>query len=73
MSYAFEGFVIRLNQKDLDNWANLFPDTEEEFLTWLSERDDWLIEQPDRIRKGWFMSTGQMIASLKQEFERKYK
>lgn len=65
--YAFEGKVIKLNQKDFDNWQKAYPDLN--LYGELLRRDEWLAEQPPNIQKQWYMSTGQFF--LKQNEFRK--
>lgn len=65
--YAFNGKIIKLNQKDFDNWQKAYPD-----LNLYGEcllRDDWLSKQPQESVKDWFVSTSQYF--LKQNELRK--
>lgn len=65
--YAFEGKIIKLNQKDFDNWQKAYPD-----LNLYGEcllRDDWLSKQTPDVTKEWFLSTSQYF--LKQNELRK--
>lgn len=58
--YAFEGEVIKLRQKDFDDWQRAYPD-----LNIYAEcvvRDGWLKDQPEGERKRWFMSTAAYFA-----------
>ena len=66
-SYAFEGVVIKLKQKDFNNWEKAYPD-----LNLYAEcvvRDGWLSTQPEAEQKRWFMSTAAYFA--KQNEKRK--
>lgn len=58
--YVFEGEVIKLKQKDFDDWKRAYPD-----LNIYAEcvvRDGWLKQQPESERKRWFMSTAAYFA-----------
>lgn len=66
-AYAFEGKVIRLSQKDFDNWQLAFPDLN--LRGELMVRDNWLSEQSDDEKKRWFISTQQFF--IKQNEKRK--
>ena len=66
--YAFEGEVIRLKQKDFDDWQRVYPD-----LNIYAEcvvRDSWLREQPESERKRWFMSTAAYFAKQNERRKR---
>ena len=66
--YAFEGEVIRLKQKDFDDWQRAYPD-----LNIYAEcvvRDSWLREQPESERKRWFMSTAAYFAKQNERRKR---
>lgn len=58
-NYVFEGEVIKLNQKNFDEWQKAYPDLN--LYAELMIRDKWLSEQPpeDTARKNWFISTSQ--------------
>jgi hypothetical protein len=66
-TYAFEGKVIRLVQKDFDEWKKAYPDLN--IYAELLQRDRWLQEQTDDIKKKWFISTPQYF--IKQNALRK--
>lgn len=66
--YAFAGEVIRLKQKDFDDWQRAYPD-----LNIYAEcvvRDSWLREQPESERKKWFMSTAAYFAKQNERRKR---
>ena len=65
--YAFEGKVIRLTQKNFDEWQKTFPDLN--LRAELVVRDSYLANQPEPERKKWFMSTFQYF--IKQNAKRK--
>ena len=65
--YTFEGKVIRLTQKDFDNWQLAYPDLN--LRAELMVRDNWLSEQSDEEKKRWFISTQQFF--IKQNEKRK--
>jgi hypothetical protein len=63
--YAFEGAVIRLNQRDFDKWTGTFsaiPDLAAE----LTSLDAWLSEQPADQQKRWFHVTAGALAKKHQ-------
>ena len=65
--YVFEGEVIKLKQKEFDDWVKAYPD-----LNLYAEcvvRDGWLSTQPESERKRWFVSTAAYFA--KQNEKRK--
>lgn len=53
--YAWEGSVIKLNQKDFDLWQKSNPLVD--LPSYLCARDAWLRDQPQEDRKRWFYST----------------
>ncbi|MBK1842433.1 DUF1376 domain-containing protein [Azospirillum sp. YIM B02556] len=68
--YAFEGRVIRLNQKDLDGWRAAFhaiPDLPAE----LTSIDGWLSDQPAGKRRNWFNAVSGMLNRKHQELLQK--
>ena len=65
--YAFSGSVIRLNQKDFDEWKEMFPDLN--LRAELMIRDKFLEKQSEEERKKWFVSTSQYF--IKQNERRK--
>ena len=65
--YAFEGKVIRLAQKDFDNWQKAYPDLN--LYAECLQRDNWLAEQPPDEQKRWFVSTASYF--IKQNERRK--
>ncbi len=65
--YAFEGQVVKLSQKDFDNWQRAYPELN--LRAELMMRDQWLARQPEDVRKRWFISTQQYF--LKQNEFRK--
>lgn len=65
--YAFTGSVIRLNQKDFDEWSVTFPELN--LRAELMVRDQYLAKQSDTEKKNWFMSTFQYF--IKQNEKRK--
>lgn len=56
-NYAFEGKIIKLNQKDFDDWQKAYPDLN--LRAELLQRDIWLQEQPPEERKKWYITTSQ--------------
>lgn len=65
--YAFEGKIIRLTQKDFDNWQKAYPDLN--LYGECLQRDAWLASQPADKVKDWFISTSQYF--VKQNEVRK--
>lgn len=65
--YVFEGNVIKLNQKDFDNWQKAYPDLN--LYAECLQRDNWLSEQPPDEQKRWFVSTSAYF--IKQNERRK--
>ena len=65
--YAFEGKVIKLNQKDFDNWQKAYPDLN--LYAECLQRDNYLAEQPPDEQKRWFLSTSAFF--IKQNERRK--
>jgi hypothetical protein len=64
---VFEGRVIRLNERDFEQWEKAFPDLN--LRATLQARDDWLVsEADDRTRKRWFISTSTHLKNLQQDF-----
>lgn len=64
--YAFEGEVIKLNQKDYDSWKERFNLLDFDYE--LEKRDIWLKEQQNT--KNWFISTAQYFLKLQNEKEK---
>jgi hypothetical protein len=62
--YAFEGSVIKLNQRDFARWQKAY--TSLDLMAVLQSRDDWLSGQDDATRKKWFNSTSNWLASKQQ-------
>lgn len=63
--YAFEGQVIKLNQKNLDGWKKAYP-----YLSLdgeLTARDAWLSGATEADRKNWFISTSKYLANRNME------
>ena len=59
--YAFDGKVIRLNERDFSKWDEAFqaiPDLRAS----LQNRDDWLANQPESDRRSWYISTSNWLA-----------
>ena len=65
--YAFEGKIIKLKQKDFDEWQKAYPDLN--LRGELLQRDIWLQQQPAAEQKRWFISTSQFF--IKQNMRRK--
>jgi hypothetical protein len=64
--YAFEGRVIKLKRRDLDQWRKAYPDLD--LPARLQSRDDWLaFEGTDKDRERWFMSTSNWLANQQQK------
>lgn len=57
--YAFEGEVIKLNEKDWQTWLKAYPDLN--LYTELLLRDQWLAEQADAEKSKWFISTAMYL------------
>lgn len=67
--YAFEGRVIRLQQREFGAWRKAYPDID--LMASLQSRDDWLATEADeKTRKRWFMSTSNHLANLQQKARR---
>lgn len=65
--YAFEGKIVKLNQKNFDEWKKAYPNLN--LYAELLQRDRWLQKQPEDAHKNWFMSTSQYF--IKQDALRK--
>ena len=67
--YAFEGKIIKLNQKDFDDWQKAYPDLN--LRAELLIRDKYLAEEStdEKAKKNWYMATSQYF--LKQNAFRK--
>lgn len=65
VSYRWEGAVIKLNDKDFTTWLNKYSKINVRRV--LEDRDDWLATQPDRIKKGWYLSTIKWLEKLNNE------
>jgi|GEM_PF-1985025 len=62
---VFEGKVIKLNQRDFDQWQRAYPALD--LMAVLQARDDWLVtEADDKLRKKWFIATSNHLANLQQ-------
>lgn len=64
--YAFEGRVIRLNQKDLDGWRCAFHAIADLHAE-LTSIDGWLFDQPVGKRRNWFNAVAGMLNRKHQE------
>lgn len=60
----FAGNVIKLRRSDFDAWRKRYPGSEQQFETWLSERDDWIATQAPEHRSRWFISTSKMLEKM---------
>lgn len=60
----FNGEVIRLNETDFYSWYDRYPGNEGQFYNWLSNRDDWLSDQPPEFSKRWFISTSKELEKM---------
>ena len=62
--YYFNGYVIKLNKKDFDDWRNIYPNLDLD--SELQKRDIWLnnCENPP---KNWFISTMQYFVDLNKK------
>lgn len=67
--YAFEGKVIKLNQKDYDSWKEQFNLLDLDYE--LKRRDIWLASEPETTQKKWFMSTQLRLLTLQKEEKEK--
>ena len=65
--YAFEGKIIKLNQKDFDDWEKAYPELN--LRAELLQRDKYLQQQPEADQKKWYMTTSQYF--IKQNAFRK--
>jgi hypothetical protein len=65
--YAFEGKIIKLNQKDFNNWQLAYPDLN--LRAECLQRDKWLQGQPLEEQKKWFITTSAYF--IKQNEKRK--
>lgn len=63
--YAFEGAVVRLNQRDLDQWKASY--SRLDLVAELQARDDWLRDEAVAVQKKWFQSTSSWLARRNQE------
>jgi hypothetical protein len=61
--YAFEGKIVRLRRKSLDDWIKAYPNLD--LIGELTARDAWLASDraTDEDRKRWFVSTSQHLAN----------
>lgn len=66
-TYAFEGNVIKLNEKDFNSWQKAYPDLN--LYAELLQRDKYLAAQPPDEQKRWFLSTSKFF--IKQNALRK--
>lgn len=64
--YAFEGEVIKLNQKDYDEWKKRFNLLDFDYE--LEQKDIWFSGQQDT--KNWFIRTKKHFLSLQREKEK---
>ncbi|MBQ3311733.1 hypothetical protein IJG72_06610, partial [bacterium] len=64
--YAFKGKVIKLNQKDYNEWKERFNLLDFDYE--LEKRDIWLSGQENT--KNWFLSTKQYFLGLQREKEK---
>ena len=65
--YAFEGKVIKLKQKDFEDWKKAYPDLN--LYAECLQRDNYLANQPPDEQKRWFISTSAFF--IKQNERRK--
>jgi len=61
-AYAYEGNVIRLVERDFDEWEKRSGMTFNKFMDFLNGRDKWYSTQPPQVRKNWFFATSQILA-----------
>lgn len=59
-NYAFEGKVVRLTQRDFDQWRESYPGVVD-LRAWLQSRDDYLATRPEPERENWFHSTSKQL------------
>jgi len=63
---VFQGKVVRLNQRDFDEWQANFPDLDLRAV--LQARDDWLATEADeQLRKKWYIATSNYLANQQQK------
>lgn len=67
LNYSFVGEVIKLNQKNFEEWQKAYPDLN--LYAELLQRDRWLQKQSGEVRKNWYLSTAQYF--IKQNALRK--
>lgn len=61
----FEGHVIKLNKKDFYKWRDMTGWTEDYLHKVLSDRDDWLADNPAKSTN-WFLSTSAFLKKSSQ-------
>lgn len=64
-SYWFGGYIIRLNERDYNSWLEAYGGTDEQFMKFLDDRDDWYRKQAPERQKNWFLATKKYIENLK--------
>ena len=68
--YVFDGKVIKLKQKNFDDWQKAYP-----HLNLYAEcvvRDGWLSTQPESERNRWFVSTAAYFAKQNEKRRRQH-
>ncbi len=58
--YAFSGKVVRLIQRDFDQWRESYPGIVD-LRGWLQNRDDYLATRPEPEQRDWFHSTSRQL------------
>jgi hypothetical protein len=69
--YVFDGAVVKLKQKNFDEWTRAYPDLN--LQGELLARDAWLANAPEGDRKNWFISTSKYLANRNMEARAKSK
>ncbi len=64
-AFAFDGRIVRLNDRDFGRWAKAYPDLD--LRAMLQTRDDWLKDRPEPERAKWFQSTSSWLAKKQTE------
>ncbi len=63
----FEGELIRLNRSDYESWLKIYGGSDDAFMKWLWNRDQWFVkEAAPEAKKNWFISTSRALEGLRQ-------
>lgn len=66
--YAFDGRVIRLNQRDFDRWQSSYPDLA--LKAELQSLDDWISTEPKSAQAKWFHRVSGALKNRQTAIER---